>query len=43
MRACIHRGHEVGASCVEVEQGGARLLVDAGLPLDAPSARTGVA
>lgn len=35
MRACIHRGtHEVGGSCVEVEHDGARLVLDAGLPLD---------
>lgn len=36
MRACIHRGsHQIGGSCVEVEHGGQRLLVDLGLPLDA--------
>ena len=36
MRACIHRGsRQIGGSCVEVESGGMRLLVDLGLPLDA--------
>lgn len=36
MRACIHRGsHQIGGSCVEVEQDGLRILVDLGLPLDA--------
>ncbi len=36
MRVCIHRGaHEVGGSCVEVEHNGARLVLDAGLPLEA--------
>ena len=36
MRACIHRGSkQIGGSCVEVESGDQRLLVDLGLPLDA--------
>lgn len=36
MRVCIHRGsHQIGGSCVEVEQDGLRLLLDLGLPLDA--------
>jgi ribonuclease J len=36
MRICIHRGsHQIGGSCVEVEQDGQRLLLDLGLPLDA--------
>jgi ribonuclease J len=36
MRVCIHRGSkQIGGSCVEVESGGQRLLVDLGLPLDA--------
>lgn len=36
MRVCIHRGsHQIGGSCVEVEQNGQRLLLDLGLPLDA--------
>jgi len=35
LRACIHRGsHQIGGSCVEVESGGERLLIDLGLPLD---------
>lgn len=40
MRACIHRGaNEIGGSCVELEAGGERLLLDLGLPLDAESAQ----
>jgi ribonuclease J len=36
MRVCIHRGAtEIGGSCVELEEGGQRLLLDLGLPLDA--------
>jgi ribonuclease J len=36
VRVCIHRGaHEIGGSCVEIEHDGARLVLDAGLPLDA--------
>ena len=35
MRARIHRGAvEIGGSCVELESGGARLVLDIGLPLD---------
>jgi ribonuclease J len=38
MRACIHRGsQQIGGSCVELEQDGYRLLLDLGLPIDAPS------
>lgn len=38
MRVCIHRGsHQIGGSCVEVEQDGQRMLLDLGLPLDADS------
>ena len=38
MRARIHRGaRQIGASCVEVEHEGARLILDVGLPLDSPS------
>ena len=36
MRVLIHRGsHEIGGNCVEVESGGARILLDLGRPLDA--------
>jgi ribonuclease J len=36
MRVCIHRGAaQIGGSCVEVEAGGARIVLDVGLPLDA--------
>jgi len=36
MRACVHRGSkQIGGSCVEIENGGQRLLIDIGLPLDA--------
>lgn len=36
MRACIRRGSkQIGGSCIEVEHGGKRLLIDLGLPLDA--------
>jgi ribonuclease J len=35
MRVRIHRGaHEIGGTCVEVESGGERLVVDIGSPLD---------
>jgi len=38
MHACIHRGSkQIGGSCVEVESGGQRLIIDVGLPLDAES------
>ncbi|ATD66082.1 MBL fold metallo-hydrolase [Luteimonas chenhongjianii] len=37
MRACIRRGSkQIGGSCVELEYEGKRLLLDLGLPLDAP-------
>jgi len=37
MKLCIHRGsHQIGGSCVELEAQGRRLLLDLGLPLDAP-------
>lgn len=37
MHACIHRGAtQIGGSCVELEHDGQRLLIDLGLPLDAP-------
>src|ERR1700737_1747043 len=36
MRVRIHRGaHEIGGSCVEVESGAARIVLDVGKPLDA--------
>ncbi|MBI5543773.1 MAG: MBL fold metallo-hydrolase [Deltaproteobacteria bacterium] len=36
LRACIHRGAgQVGGTCVELESGGQRILLDLGLPLDA--------
>src|SRR3712207_4391989 len=36
MRVRIHRGaHEIGGSCVELESGGWRLVVDVGKPLSA--------
>jgi ribonuclease J len=35
MRVRIHRGsHEIGGNCVEVESGGARIVLDLGRPLD---------
>ena len=35
VKACIHRGtHEIGGSLVELESGGERLVLDAGLPLE---------
>jgi ribonuclease J len=38
LRVRIHRGsHEIGGSCVELEHGGRRLVLDLGLPLDADS------
>ena len=38
MKACIRRGSkQIGGSCIELEQDGKRLLVDLGLPLDAPA------
>lgn len=39
MKICIHRGsHQIGGSCVELEQDGKRILIDLGLPLDADNA-----
>jgi ribonuclease J len=36
MELCIHCGaKQIGGSCVELESGGKRLLIDIGLPLDA--------
>jgi ribonuclease J len=41
MRICIHRGtKEIGGTCVEIESQGKRLVLDVGLPLDAPDADT---
>ena len=38
MRIRIHRGtEEVGGTCIEVESGGARIVLDVGQPLDAVS------
>lgn len=38
MRICIHRGaNEIGGTCVEIESQGMRLVLDIGLPLDAPN------
>jgi ribonuclease J len=39
MNVCIHRGtKQIGSTCIELEHGGARLLLDVGLPLDAAEA-----
>ena len=36
MRLRIHRGtREIGGTCIELESGGSRILLDLGLPLDA--------
>ena len=36
LKVRIHRGaHEIGGSCVEVEHGGERIVLDVGKPLDA--------
>lgn len=41
MRVCIHRGaKEIGGTCVEIESQGKRLVLDVGLPLDAPDPDT---
>lgn len=41
MKVCIHRGtKEIGGTCVEIESQGKRLVLDVGLPLDAPDADT---
>lgn len=38
MKICIHRGaNEIGGTCVEIASQGKRLVLDVGLPLDAPS------
>lgn len=35
MQVCIHRGtHEIGGTCIEIESGDERIVLDAGLPLD---------
>ena len=37
MRICIHRGtQEIGGTCIEIEARGKRIVLDVGLPLDAP-------
>ena len=37
MRICIHRGtQEIGGTCIEIEAQGKRIVLDVGLPLDAP-------
>ena len=37
MRICIHRGtQEIGGTCIEHEAQGKRIVLDVGLPLDAP-------
>ena len=37
MRLCIHRGtQEIGGTCIEIEARGKRIVLDLGLPLDAP-------
>ncbi len=39
VRFCIHRGtQEIGGTCVEIEAQGKRIVLDIGLPLDAPDA-----
>lgn len=39
MKACIHRGaKEIGGSCIELVSCNERIIVDLGLPLDAPEA-----
>lgn len=38
MRVRIHRGaHQIGGSCVELEEAGKRIVIDVGRPLDADS------
>ncbi len=40
MRVCIHRGtQEVGGTCIEIESGGKRIVLDVGLPLDAKDSK----
>ena len=37
MKLCVHRGtKEIGGTCIEVEAQGKRVVLDVGLPLDAP-------
>jgi ribonuclease J len=37
----IHRAaHQIGGNCIEIATGGARILLDAGRPLDAPNHQT---
>lgn len=39
MKACIHRGaKEIGGSCIELVSCNERIILDLGLPLDAPEA-----
>jgi ribonuclease J len=41
MKVCIHQGtREIGGTCVEIESQGKRLVLDVGLPLDAPDPAT---
>lgn len=41
MRLRIHRGtREIGGSCIELESGGSRIVLDIGLPLDTPDPAT---
>ncbi len=43
MNICIHRGtKQIGGTCVELEQDGARLVLDLGLPLDVEEATSGL-
>lgn len=43
MKACIRRGsQQIGGSCIELEQDGMRLLLDLGIPLDAPENAPGL-
>lgn len=40
MKVCIHRGtQEVGGTCIEIESGGKRIVLDVGLPLDAENSK----
>ena len=44
MEICIHGGtKQIGGSCVVLESGGKRLLIDSGLPLDAEFCQAAVA
>lgn len=44
LRLTVHRGaHQIGGSCIEIAHpDGARLILDAGRPLDAPDGATGL-